>query len=96
MSVEMSNAQLRNLTCGSADRGLMTLTAGLRVIEGPEPVVPDKLELVENFLVSRAPVRIGKSVALVIESGERFLGLRGRLSAEVDCRGEQDGAGDQQ
>src|SRR5262249_34881542 len=57
--VEMSHAQLGNLAGGSGDRRLVTLAARLRIVEWPEPIGGDLLDLLEELLVSRASVRIG-------------------------------------
>jgi hypothetical protein len=71
----------------------MTFAAGLGVVEGPESIGSDVLDLLERFLVRLAPVRIGKSVALVVESGDCFRGLRGRWSA--DASPQEGGSSDQ-
>jgi hypothetical protein len=48
----------------------VTLAARLGVVEGTEPVWRNVLDLLEELLVSQAPVGIGKSVALIVESGD--------------------------
>ena len=92
----MSHAQLGNLAGGSRERCLVTLAAGLGIVERAESIGGDGLDLLEKLLISLAPVRIRKSVALVVESGDCFRGLGGWLSARVDCAAEQDSPCDQE
>jgi hypothetical protein len=53
----------------------MTFAAGLGVVERSESIRGDAFDLLEKLLVRLASVRIGKSVALVVEPGDGFRGL---------------------
>jgi hypothetical protein len=75
VEIELSHAQLGNLAGGSRDRCLVTLAAGLGVVERSESIRGDAFDLLEKLLVRPASLRIGKSVALVVESGDGFRGL---------------------
>jgi hypothetical protein len=90
VGVEMSYAEFGNLGRGSRHRCLVTLAAGLGVVERAESIGGDVLDLLKKLLVSFAPVRIGKSVAQVVESGDCFRRLARGLSARVDGQAEQD------
>ncbi len=62
----------------------MALAAGLRVVERAQAIGSDVFDLLKEFLVGLAPIRIRKAVALVIEAGERFRCLRGGLSPGIE------------
>jgi len=92
VGIEMPDAQLGHLAGGSADRSLVTLAAGLGIVEGAESIGSDVLNFLEKFLVGKTTNRIGKSVALVVESGRCF----GRLCGRLGCQAEQDTSCDQE
>lgn len=48
----------------------MTLAARLGVVDGIESVWGDVLDFLEKLLVSLTPVGVGKTVALIVESGD--------------------------
>ncbi len=75
--VQMSHAQLGDLAGGTGDRSLVALAAGLGVVEGPKSIGGDVLDLLEKLLIRGTPGGIGKSIALVVESGCRFGRLGG-------------------
>ena len=85
MGIDVADAQFAYLTGSAADWRLMTLAAGLGIVERPKAIGSDMLHLLEELLVGLAPVRIGKAVALVIESGERFRRLCRGLSTRIDA-----------
>jgi len=84
VGIEVSHAQLGNLAGCSCDRCLVTLAAGLGIVERSESIGGDVLELLKKLLVSFAAVRIGKTVALVVESGDGFRGPSGRLACQAE------------
>jgi hypothetical protein len=53
-------------------------------------------DLLKKLLVSFAAAWIGKTVALVVESGDGFRGLGERLPARVDCQAEKNTPRDQE
>src|ERR1019366_5707210 len=73
--VEMSHTQFGNLTGGSGHGSLVTLAAGLGVVKGPESIGGNVLYFLKKLLVRLAPIEIGKSIALIVESGGRLWGL---------------------
>jgi hypothetical protein len=59
VGVEMSDPQLGDLTGGSGHACLVTLTAGLGVVKGPESIGGNMFYLLKNLLIGLASVEIG-------------------------------------
>jgi hypothetical protein len=77
MGIEMSHPYFGDLAGGASHWSLVTLAAGLGVVEGAESIGCNMFCFLKKLLVGLAPVQIGKSIALVIESGDCLWGLTG-------------------
>jgi hypothetical protein len=86
VGIEMTYAQLGNLAGRSGYRCLMTLAAGLGVVDGAEPIRGDVFQFLKEFLVGLAASVVGESVAQVVEACRGVSGRGGRLCGEWTCR----------
>ena len=80
MRIQMPDAQLRYLAGRPRNRCLMTLSAGLRVVEWAQTIGGNLLDFFEELLVGLAPVWISKTIALIVVSCDRLLRGSGNLS----------------
>src|SRR5438552_16346459 len=96
MCVEVPDAQFGELTCGTANRCLVTFEARLGVVERTQSIGSDVFDFLEEFLVRLAAVRIGKPVALFVETCERFGRLRRCLAARMSCEAKEGGDCDEE
>jgi hypothetical protein len=96
MCVEVSDAQFCNLTGGTANRCLVTFAARLGVVERTQSIGSDVFDFVEEFLVRPAAAGIGKPVALIVETCERFGRLKRCLAARMSCEAKEGGDCDEE
>jgi hypothetical protein len=96
MCIEVSDAQFCDLTGGTANRGLVTFAARLGVVERTQSIGSDVFDFLEEFLVRLAAVGIGKPVALIVETRERFGRLRRCLAARMSCEAKEGGDCDEE
>src|SRR5579859_6487208 len=68
----------------------MAFAARLGVVKRAQSIRRDMFDFLKEFLIGGAPAGIGKAIALVVESGERFRWKSGCLSARMDCETKQD------
>src|SRR5262249_23575366 len=87
--IVMADAQFRKLAGGARYRRLMTLAAGLRVVQRSESIRSDLFDLVKEFQVRLAAIRVGETVALIIKSSERLGRLGGRLCTRIRKQGNE-------
>ena len=71
----MSHAQFRDLACPSRGRVLVTLAAGLRVVERPKPVF-HIFRFIKFLLIGLVGCVINHAVAFVVEASGRFRKLQ--------------------
>jgi hypothetical protein len=73
----MSHPYLGDLAGGSGNGSLVTLAAGLGVVEGAESIGGNMFYFFKKLLVGLPPVEIGKSIAFVVEPGDCLWRLGG-------------------